>query len=408
MSPWSPAIRLLVDRDRAVTWRPAAVAAALVSRAAGLRAYALWPSTKHPRIAADLGHPASAEWLRLTFEPDAPRRLVGPATWNALRARGLVLGPPSRLITEAIRRGAERDIRAPRLALYSPTGQSLSKAACFVFEYGAEQPSLVVKAMPDPRYAGRLRHETEMVEMIRRRLGSSLHLAAALPLPPLFAGTAGGEYVVVQPVDPLAAATGQLADPAPALKWLREFQESTTTRITAWGDVDTEDALGHVRYAWGRARPASAAAVIAGAERLLRALEGRPVRRCAVHGDFWRGNIAYRGSNSSNREGRLRVYDWEWAQHEGTSFFDLWTTELGVLRKKAEESERDLTQPLRDAVARVENELQRQSVDPGFARATLAPSLSWLVFRVRRMTGVAGGAEAASVRLMMAVESVVC
>jgi hypothetical protein len=402
-SPWSPAIRLLVDRGHAVTWRPGAVAAALVARAAGLRAYTLWPSAAHPRIAADLGHPASAAWLRLTFEPDAPRRLVGPATWNALRTHGLVLGPPSRLITEAIRRGAGRDISAPRLALYSPTGHS--KAACFVFEDGAEQPTLVVKAMPDPRHASRLRHETEMVETIRRRLGSSSHLAAALPLPPLFAGTAAGDYVVVQPVDPLAASTGQLAGPAPALSWLREFQDSTTTRIRAWGGVDTENALEHVRYAWCRARPASAATVIADAERLLRTLEGRPVRRCAVHGDFWRGNIAYRRSNSSDRDGQLRIYDWEWAQPEGTPFFDLWTTELGVLRRRAEEGEPELTQAVRDALARVASELERQSLDPGFARATLAPSLGWLVFRVRRLTGVAGGGEAASLRLMAAVES---
>ena len=398
-SRWSPAIRLLVDRSHTIAWRPGAACAALVARAVRMRAYAVWPSTRHPRIAADLGHAASAAWLRQTFEPDAPpRRLVRAATWSALRARGLVVGPPSRLVAEAVRQGAGRDIDGLRLALYSPTGQSLSKAACFVFEEDAEEPMLVVKAMPEPRYADRLRHETDIVEAFRRQLGLSSSPTAALPLPPLFAGTVAGDYAVVQPVDSLAAGTGRLGDPAAALAWLREFQEGTTSAVRAWGEADTEVALDPVRYAWRRGRPASAAIVIARAERLLQALEGQPVRRCGVHGDFWRDNIA-------RRDGRLRIYDWEWAQREGPPFFDVWTSELGLLRRQAEVGETDLLEPVGQALARVSAEQSRQGVDPRFALATLAPSLGSLVFRVRRAFGLPGGAETESVRLMAAVES---
>jgi hypothetical protein len=364
-----------------------------------MRAYAVWPSTWHPRIAADLGHPASAAWLRHTFEPEAPpRRFVGAATWSAVRARGLVVGPPSRLVTEAVRQGAQRDTDGLRLALYSPTGQSLSKAACFVFEEDAKEPLLVVKAMPERRHADRLRHETDIVEAFRRDLGPSALPTAALPLPALFAGTVAGDYAVVQPIDPLAAGTGRLDDPAPALAWLREFQEGTTRAFRAWGEADTEVALDPVKYAWRRARPASAPIVIARVERLLQALEGQSIRRCGVHGDFWRDNIA-------QHDGGLRIYDWEWAHRDGPPFFDLWTSELGLLRRRAEEGELQLLEPVRQAVSRVSAEQCRQGIDPRFALAMLAPSLGRLVFRVRRAFGVPGGAEKESVLLMAAVES---
>ena len=111
------------------------------------RAYALWPSTHRPRIVADVGYPPVAAWLRGTFEADARRRpFLGPATWSAVRARGLVFGAPSRLIRDAVKGAADRDMAGLRLGLYSVAGVSNSKAACFVFEEGAEEPTLVVKA----------------------------------------------------------------------------------------------------------------------------------------------------------------------------------------------------------------------------------------------------------------------
>jgi hypothetical protein len=397
---WSPAIRLLVDFDRArkVAWRPAAVGGALVARGLRIRAYPIWPTRLHPRIVADLSHPPAAVWLRRTFEQDAPRRrLVGPATWSAVRARGLVVGAPSRLVRDAVKCAQDRDMAGLRLALYSVAGVGYSKAACFVFEEGAEEPAMVVKAMPDARFADRLSHETKVVETFRRMLGPGSAAAEALPLRPLFAGTAAEDFVVVESLDPMAVGTGFLSEPDAAITWLRDFHEGTTTTIRPWDEADTEAAIDPVRYAWQRARPASADAVISRVGRLLGALEGEPVRRCGVHGDFWRDNLA-------QLNGRLRVYDWEWAQPEGTPFFDLWMIELGLLRRQVEEGNPRFVEMTREALARVRAEHARRGLDPRFALAMLAPSLGQLTFRIRRETGAPGGAEAESVHLMAATE----
>ena len=137
---------------------------------------------EHPQFATDVGTPATAAWLRDTFEPDArARRFPDPATWSALRTRGLLWGPPSRLVT---------------------------KIACFTFPRGSEEPDLVVKAMPERRFTERLRHEIEAVEAIRRRVPAGGPVAAARPLAPPVADTVAGDDVVVQRLDPLAAATG--------------------------------------------------------------------------------------------------------------------------------------------------------------------------------------------------------
>jgi hypothetical protein len=388
-----------MERGRTIGKRPWAVAAAVFARLTRLRAYTVWPSTLHPYFVVDMSHPPSAAWLAETFEPEARRRrLLGAATWNALRTRALVAGRPSTLAAEALLRAGGPDVAGLRLALYSPTGTSLSKAACFVFEPGAAAPTVVVKAMPERRYSERLRHETEIVESVRHRIGPSSRTASALPLHPLYAGVAAGDYVVVQPVDPLAGHTGRLTDPSAALAWLREFHAATTTHVRGWDDADTDRALDAVAYAWRRARPGTADSVTLRARRLLNRHVGVPVPRSAEHGDFWRGNIA-------QRDGDLRVYDWEWARMEGTPFFDLWTMQLGPLRSRAEQGAADFRQPLGAALARVAEELGRRGLDPALALATLAPSLARLVFRVRRATGMAGGAEAESVRLMEAAEA---
>ncbi len=365
---------------------------ALAGRLLGVRAYTVWPSVEHPQFAADVALPAAATWLQNTFGDAPARRIPGPATWSALRARGLLWGRPSRLVTDALA-GVRGTADGVRLALYSPTGQSNSKIACFVFARGSREPDLVVKAMPERRFTERLRHETEIVEALRDRLGRAGAATDALPLAPLLAGIVAGDYVVVQVVDPLASATGAASPPDAALRWLRAFQEGTTRALAPWSPADTAAALDAVRDAWGRARPRAVEAVAARAGSLLRALEGVEVRRCGVHGDFWRGNLAQRGA-------RLRVYDWEWARAEGTPFFDLWTWELGPLRRGAERGDRELLAGLSAALARVRAELHTCGVDERFGLATLAPSLGELTFRVRRATGVAGGAEAESALLM--------
>jgi hypothetical protein len=284
-----------------------------------------------------------------------------------------------------------------RLGVYSVAGVSNSKAACFVFEEGADEPTLVVKLMPDAAFADRLRHETDVVEMFRGLLGPESAAAEALPLRPLFAGTAAEDFVVVQPVDPMAAGTGLLTEPAAALTWLRDFQEGTTTTVRPWDEADTQAAMDPVRYAWQRARPERADAVISRVEGLLRELEGVPVPRCGVHGDFWRDNIA-------QQNGHLRIYDWEWAQPEGPPFFDLWTVELGLLRRQVEEGSPHIVPLTREALARVRAEHARRGLDGRFALAMLPSSLGQIMFRIRRATGSPGGAEAESVQVMAAAE----
>jgi hypothetical protein len=390
---WSPALRLLADRGRRTTRRVPAVAGALGARLAERRAYTIWPSVARPQFAADVGHPASAAWLRETFEPGARKaRFTDAATWSALRTRGVLFGGPSRTLTDALAAAGHAGGRV-YFALYSPTGTPNSKITCFAFAHGAPRPALVVKAMPEPRLMERLRHETEIVEAIRRHLPGDSQAANALPLRPRFAGMVGGDFVVVQAVDPLAGATGASNDRGTALAWLRAFHASTTRARTPWGAPDTEAELATVRDGWNRARPLAAEAVGARTHELLRALEGRPVDRCAVHGDFWSGNLALRGR-------RLRVYDWEWARDPGTPFFDLWTWELGPLRRRAELGERDLTDALAAAMERVASELRDRGLDPAFACAMLPGALAELTYRVRWATGMAGGAEAASALLL--------
>jgi hypothetical protein len=395
---WSPALRLLADRGRRTARRVPAVAGALAGRLAGPRTYAIWPSIARPHFAVDVAHPPAAAWLRATFEPDARSvRFADAATWSALRTRGLLYGRPGRTLSDVLA-GTGHAVGGIRLALYSPSGGINSKITCFAFACDRPEPDLVIKAMPDRRFMERLRHETEIVEAIRRRLGAA-GAAGALPLPPLFAGTVAGEYVVAQPVDPLARATGATGEFDLPFDWLRAFQAGTSPGRTPWSAVDTEAELAAVRDAWQRARPEAAEAVTARACGLLRRLEGLPVDRCAVHGDFWRGNLARRGD-------RLRVYDWEWARERGTPFFDLWTWELGPLRRRAELGAGDFAPQLADAVTRVAERLRAQDLDPRFAAATLAGSLGELTFRIRRTTGTAGGAEAESARLMDATAAV--
>jgi hypothetical protein len=370
----------------------------LAARSGLLPAYALWPRADAPLIAVDLRSRPAAAWLRTTFEPDARApALVSAATWNAVRARALVLGEPGRVTIGAAENGLGRALRRPRMCTFSLTGARLSKITCFVFERGEAAPSVVVKAMPERRNAERLRHETEFVETLRSRLSPAL--AVVLPLRPLWAGELGGDYLVVQPVDRLACATGRGGSPA-ALRWLREFQAETTERFEDWSPDDTRLAAEHVGHAWGRVRPQTEPAVSARVHELLGALEGQAVRRCAVHGDFWRGNVA-EGSDG------LRVYDWEWSGLAGDPFVDLWTYELAELRQRAERHRLDLARALEAALDRVREQLLAQDIDTRFALASAAPVLGWLAFRVRRATGLPGGGEEASAKLMAALEPLI-
>ena len=362
------------------------------------RAYALWPSTHWPRIVADVGYPPVAAWLRGTFEADSSRRpFVGPATWSAVRARGLVFGAPSRLIRDAVRGAADRDMAGLRLGVYSVAGVGNSKAACFVFEEGADEPTLVVKADTGRSVCDRLRHETEVVETFRGLLGPESAAAEALPLRPLFAGNAAEDFVVVEPSIPWRWAPARSPTPPLRSAGYATFTEGTTTTVRPWDEADTEAAIDPVRHAWQRARPGKADAVVSRVGGLLKELEGVPVPRCGVHGDFWRDNIA-------QHDGHLRIYDWEWAQPEGPPFFDLWTVELGLLRRQAEEGSSHFVQMTREALARVRAEHAHRGLDSVSPSPCWPSSLGQIMFRIRRATGSPGGAEAESVDVMAATE----
>ena len=390
-------MRLAVENGRLVTSRPLAVLAALISRLLRQRAYALWPDVAHPSMVADLGYPPAPSWLVETFESRRPRkglrRLLSPATLSALRARGLATGPPSELVLEAFERGVGRPPERPRLALYSTTGEAPVKVMCLVFAGGDRSPSVVVKMIPDREFSFRLRLETEVVEKLRERIGGSKQVADALPLPPLHAGEIRGDYLVVQQLDPFAGKTSR-EDRTAALDWLRAFQSATSLGNDHWSADDDERELKTVRDAWRRARPEAETRVAARVSELLAELRGQPLIRCGVHGDFWRGNIAH-------EQGRLRVYDWEWAQEIGTPFFDIWMYELGPIR---------LAEPLGEwlerSLDRVRQELEARSIDPKFALATLAPAMGHFVFRERDITGSPGTGEENAGSLLEAAERV--
>lgn len=288
--------------------------------------------------------------------------------------------------------------RTPRLCglvVYSPAASPVSKSTCFPFEEGAT-PFAVIKTMPDRRYAWRLRHETDVVAAIRRRLASAPEVAAALPLPPLHSGHVDTAYVVVEPLDGLARATGSEAGEA-TLAWLRRFQSAAAAPAKPWTPADTDRTVASVERAWGDPRLGARLQTARRTRELLAVLEGTPLRRCPVHGDFWQGNVAH-------LDGALRVYDWEWADLDGLPFFDLWSYLLGPVRERARRQAAELLEPLRYAVAVMERELGIRDIHPGFAVATLPAVIGELAFRARWRLERPSGDESASIALMLAVD----
>lgn len=388
------AVRLVARRGRLLTTQPAVLAAAMLARARLLEAYTLWPTAGAPALIVPAGDAQVAAWMRQTFEPEL-RRPFGAATWNAVRAGALLMpgsdGAAHQAAGLALGPCAQR-----RIACYSVTGTSLSKLICFVFEPRDAAPKAAVKLMPEKGEGARLRGEIEYVEALRRRLGDAPEVTSALPVQPRYTGEVGGEYAVVEPVDPMAPHTGHECRGA-ALRWLAAFQAVTTAGSPLWGSDDLARASEVASYAWARARPGAREAVCGRLEALNADLVGAPIPSCAVHGDFWRGNIAF-----SQRS--LRVYDWEWAQDAGRPFFDLWTFELAELRQNAMDPSYDPREPLAQAVSRVGDELVARGLPREFARATVAPAIAELTFRLRRATGRPGGNEAGSINVMVAAE----
>jgi hypothetical protein len=392
-------LRLVARRGRIVTARPLVLALGVLARAGALHAHALWPSATRPYLAIDPGYPPAADWFRRALERP-PRRFPDAATWNVVRARALLLGRADGLAFAAAERALGPASGRRRVALYVHAGHPISKAVCFVFDPADSEPRAVVKAMPVRRYSQRLRDEVEHLAAIRALVSQEREVAAALPPAPLFAGNVDDDYVVVEDLDRLVGATGR-AERAAALDWLAAFQAASSQATAPWSERDDADTLGVIDAAWLRARPDARAMVLDRTRSLLSELRGAPVPRCAVHGDFWRGNIARTG-------GQLRIFDWEWASLHGAPMFDLWTYELAELRVRAAAGDDDFAAPLRDALERVAAELSRRSLPTELAPATLPAVLARLAFRIHGATGFEDRMEKPSARVMASVEDVLC
>ena len=394
--PHGPALRLLAARGRVVTSRRRILAAAAAARRGG-RAYTLWPDAGAPMIAADVAYPPAAEWLRATMVPTL-RRLPDAAGWMALRAGAVLVPREPGLALEVAARVAPAGGPVLRVAMYSPSGQAVSKVVCFVFGEGEHEPRLVVKAIADPRFGWRLHDESAALEGVRARVAHDAAVAAALPPAPSFARQVRGDVVVAEPFDPLGTATGSGVR-GPAMGWLRAFQAASATGARPWSDDEQAEVLRGVREAWGLAGLGTGDRVAARVAGLVEALRGVEVPRCAVHGDFWRENVAAVG-------GRVRVYDWEWARLDGTALVDLWTYELAELRILARAGRPALEEPLAEALYRVAAELRARGVDDRLAAATLAPVLGALSFRVRTHLRTGDEMERHSIALMRAAQQV--
>jgi hypothetical protein len=403
----SPALRLLSPTGRVLTNRTAVLAAALAARLRLVRGHAIWPGPEGPIFGIDPGAPRSAAWVEATLEASsravprglairAGRAALGPAAWSGVRAGAFLVGRPPAWLLDLATEVTGRDLSRSRLALFSRSGSSLSKAMCFLFEAGAREPMLLVIAMADPAQSERLRTEYDAVADLRGRLAGDPRTAGALPLEPLFRGAVAGDYIAVAPVDPIASAIGN-EERAAALDWLLRFQTLTRSTAQPWGAEDDELLIGPVVDAWGALRPGTVTVVRERLGDLLRGLRGTTAWRCAVHGDFWHGNLAVDA-------GEVRVYDWEWAASDALPFLDLWTYEFGVLLRPP------IGGPpaggLEAAVERVSDSLAARDLDRAFAHATLAPSLAELAIRMRRITGRPGPAETALQELMADAERV--
>lgn len=387
----SPAIGLLTRRPGRLLRRRVVVAAVgLLARLGWVRGFAIWPALDRPMVAVDLSSPEPARWVRDTFElrgvseshgrRRSLRRRLDPAAWSAVRARGLLIGDPHGLAVQAAEAAFGRNLDRPAVALYSPSGAPSSKANLFVFEADAAEPVALVTGMAQPNREPLLRREIEATKAARARLAHAQDVAAALPLAPMWTGEVDGRFTAVFQVDPMASGTG-VENRALALDWLRRFQAVTSIDQREWTATDHDRALATVKEAWSILRPDSASAGVEIADAALRDMAGSHFRPCAVHGDYWRGNIA-------TGPGGLRVYDWEWWRDQGHPLFDLLTYELADLRGLKGIGPAEIARRLESGLARVAAEARSRGLNPGVARSLLMPVLAELAIRNRRQHGL--------------------
>jgi len=402
---------LLTERPgRRLHNRPAIVVLGLAARLGWPRAAAIWPTADRPVIAVDLSSSHPAEWIRATFEHGARAphetfarrtlrrtvRSVNAATWSVLRARGLNIGKPDTAVLAVVEKALGRSLDRPSVNLFSPSGAHGTKANLFIFEVDSREPAALVVTMPLLEDGYRLRDELDAVEAAREQLAAKPDLVAALPRAPLWTGTLRGRFAAVLPIDPAARGTG-VEDRGRALQWLRRFQEHTAEPAIAWGGEHYAREQRVVEEAWAALRPRSLSTARAIAAGLLGRLKGTSLRQCAIHGDYWRGNVAH-------TEDTMRVFDWEWSRSRGHPLFDVWTYELAELRGVADQDGGDLEPPLRLALTRVSGEAQARGLDPAMASAMLMPVLAELAIRNRRISGLPSPPEIPYARVMATSE----
>lgn len=373
-----PALRLAARRGALLRARPLAMAVGLAGRLGVSDVHVLWPQARAPLLVMPPGAPDTVAWMTVRFEP-SPRRggRLHAATRAALRARAAFIGTGSGLAVDAAEAALGHALAKPRVALCRASTSAWVKVLAFVWHAGEPEPAVVVKLMPDPRHERRLRHETEVVAVLRERLTGS-PACAALPLAPLLVGEREGRYVVVDPVDPLGG-FHQTPGRERALEWLGAFH-AATAREARWTEGDEQAALAMTARTWEAAKLQAAPAVGRRVEVLLAELRGAPMASVAVHGDFWRGNMAFNGID-------LRVYDWEWTRLEGNPCFDLWSYEFAELRVSTPGRAGEDLSALAASLRRIEEELGRRAIDPAFALPLLAPTIGELTFRNQWLTG---------------------
>jgi hypothetical protein len=364
-----------------------------------INAVATWPSARHPTVALDMRDATAGAWIPPLLPLRARALGLHPRAWQSARARALVVSHGQPALVSAAEAVIGRKLAGPRVSLYSSSACA-GKVTCFISESGKATPTVVVKAMADPRDAWWLREEVRKLGAVRARLSSELK-DALLP-EPLFAGELNDEYVVVEAFCSLENwGDRSVAARARAHAWLRDFHRCTNRGVALWHRSDTIAAMASVGAAWSLVRPRVAQTIMGACESRLSQLEGCQLPRCAVHGDFSAGNLAF-------AHGRLKVLDWEWADLDGTPHFDLWCYELAELhRRMGKLGPREAEGLLRDSLDLVEAQLASAGVEPDFALATLPVVLSELVVRVRRTLGTAGLWELRGGDLMAAVERLV-
>ena len=373
----SPGLRVLFDRGvrrRGVVAHGIGLAARL-----GMTSWSVAvPDAGRPSWVASPGDVRAATWYaRRGLDPSRAQRMLGHATWLALRSRDALRGAPSRRSLDVAARALGRPLDRPTLVLMSPSFAA-NRVTCFVFERREADPAAVIRAMANPRRSDELVAELRFLARLRHRTRDD-PLYDTLPAAPLAVDDAEGDVLVVEGYDPLAAPDGA-ASAASALAWLARFQAVLANNGRSLSEAEKNALLARVAAGWRTVGCSDALQSMGSAlERLARAVGDIEVPRCAVHGNFWRGNIG-------GVDDRLRVYDWEWFREDGLPTFDLWTYILADVRLRGPDGadrEAALTQGIAIATAH----LRAAGLPAELAALTIAPTLADLALRGAERSG---------------------